>query len=148
MGTWAIAACSTVIFMSLYKSEDFAERLNFKIAPQLDFQMIAVIGIIVNFIFCYVWEVGTHHQHQTNHNSFLVQVYFLDCLLFQTVLPWYKANIRGPNLEFEHLEKELSNSSVWPPLGKNNDLKVGKQRYPNISMFILSGSMYLQYHII
>merc|ERR1719242_1661190 len=58
MGTWAISACSTVIFMSLYKSEDFAERLNFKIAPQLDFQMIAVIGIIVNFIFCYVWEVG------------------------------------------------------------------------------------------
>ena len=57
MGTWAISACATVIFMSLYKSQDFAERLNFKIAPQLDFQMIAVIGIIVNFIFCYVWEV-------------------------------------------------------------------------------------------
>ena len=34
--------------------------------------------------------------------------------------------IRGPNLEFEHLERELSNSSVWPPLGKNNDIKVGK----------------------
>merc|ERR1719412_3398065 len=110
MGTWAVAASSTVIFMSLYKSEDFAERLNFKIAPQLDFQMIAVIGIIVNFIFCYVWEV-----------------YFLDCLLFQKVLPWYKDKIRGPNLEFEHIEKELSNSSVWPPLGKNNDLKVGVQ---------------------
>jgi len=114
MGTWAVAACSTVIFMSLYKSEDFAGRLNFKIAPQLDFQMIAVIGIIVNFIFCYVWEV-----------------YFLDCLLFQKVLPWYKEKIRGPNLEFEHLEKELSNSSVWPPLGKNNDLKVDRARYAN-----------------
>ena len=34
--------------------------------------------------------------------------------------------VRGPNLEFEHLEKELSNSSVWPPLGKNNDIKVGE----------------------
>ena len=70
MGTWAIAACSTVIFMSLYKSEDFAERLNFKIAPQLDFQMIAVIGIIVNFIFCYVWEVGNGQlsSKQTNNN--------------------------------------------------------------------------------
>ena len=70
MGTWAISACSTVIFMSLYKSEDFAERLNFKIAPQLDFQMIAVIGIIVNFIFCYVWEVGNGQlrSKQTNNN--------------------------------------------------------------------------------
>ena len=70
MGTWAISACSTVIFMSLYKSEDFAERLNFKIAPQLDFQMIAVIGIIVNFIFCYVWEVGNGklRSKQTNNN--------------------------------------------------------------------------------
>ena len=70
MGTWAISACSTVIFMSLYKSEDFAERLNFKIAPQLDFQMIAVIGIIVNFIFCYVWEVGNGQLRlkQTNTN--------------------------------------------------------------------------------
>jgi len=29
-------------------------------------------------------------------------------------------------LEFERLEKELSNSSVWPPLGKNNDIKVAK----------------------
>ena len=57
MGTWAVAACATVIFMSLYSSQDFAERLNFKIAPHLEFQIIAVIGIIVNFIFCYVWEV-------------------------------------------------------------------------------------------
>ena len=29
-------------------------------------------------------------------------------------------------MEFEHLEKELSNSSVWPPLGRNNDVKVGE----------------------
>ena len=54
--------------MSLYKSEDFAERLNFKIAPQLDFQVIAVIGIIVNFIFCYVWEVRPAQTHQSAHN--------------------------------------------------------------------------------
>ena len=31
----------------------------------------------------------------------------------------------GPNLEFEHLERELANSSGWPPLGKNNDVKIG-----------------------
>ena len=57
MGTWTVLACATVIFMSLYSSQDFATRLNFKIAPHIEFQIIAVIGIIVNFIFCYVWEV-------------------------------------------------------------------------------------------
>ena len=57
MGTWAVAACSTVIFMALYSSEDFATRLNFKIAPHVEFRIIAVIGIVVNFVFCYVWEV-------------------------------------------------------------------------------------------
>merc|ERR1711892_345157 len=107
MGLWAIAASTTVVFMSLYKSQDFAERLNFKIAPHFEFQIIAVIGIFINFLFCYFWEV-----------------YLLDGFLFQKVLPWYKEKIRGPNLEFEHLERELSNSSVWPPLGKNNDIKV------------------------
>lgn len=108
MGVWAVAASATVVFMSLYKSEDFAERLNFKIAPHYEFQIIAVIGIFINFLFCYFWEV-----------------YLLDGLLFQKVLPWYKEKVRGPNLEFEHLERELANSSVWPPLGKNNDIKVG-----------------------
>jgi len=108
MSLWAVAAISTVIFMSVFKSEDFASRLNFKIAPHVEFQIIAVVGIVINFLFCYFWE------------NFL-----LDGLLFQKVLPWYKEKIRGPNLEFEHLERELSNSSVWPPLGKNNDMAVG-----------------------
>ena len=43
----------------------------------------------------------------------------------ENLILYLKENIRGPNLEFEHLEKELSNSSVWPPLGKNNDMKIG-----------------------
>jgi len=107
MSIWAVAAIATVFFMSLYKSQDFAERLNFKIAPHLEFQIIAVIGIIINFIFCYFWE------------NFL-----LDRIMFQKVLPWYKEKIRGPNLEFEHLERELVNSSVWPPLGKNNEMTI------------------------
>ena len=40
-----------------FRTEDFAERLNFKIAPHFEFQVIAVIGIFVNFCFCYLWEV-------------------------------------------------------------------------------------------
>merc|ERR1719340_187765 len=83
MSIWAAAAIATVFFMCLYKSEDFAERLNFKIAPHIEFQIITVIGIIINFIFCTFWE------------NFL-----LDRIMFQKVLPWYKEKIRGPNLEF------------------------------------------------
>lgn len=115
MASWTAAAVATVVFMSLYRSEDFSERMNFKIAPHFEFQVIAVIGILVNFAFCYIWEI-----------------YILDGLLFRHVLPWYKERIRGPNLEFEHLERELANSSGWPPLGKNNDIKLGTigEKYP------------------
>ena len=126
MGTWTVLACATVIFMSLYSSQDFATRLNFKIAPHIEFQIIAVIGIIVNFIFCYVWEVSQCFPKISTRRKYFVQIYFLDYFLFQKVLPVYKEKVRGPNLEFERLEKELSNSSVWPPLGKNNDIKVGE----------------------
>ena len=92
MGTWAVAACATVIFMSLYSSQDFAERLNFKIAPHLEFQIIAVIGIIVNFIFCYVWEVNNTNHCLTPFIYLILclQIYFLDFFLFQKVLPVYK----------------------------------------------------------
>jgi len=117
MCTWAVAAISTVLFMSLFKSEDFARRLNFKISPRFEFQIIAVIGMIINFFFCYIWEV-----------------FFLDVFLFQRVLPWYKENIRGPNLEFEHLERELSNSSVWPPMGRNNEINLGTSKYPTYNL--------------
>ena len=62
MATWTVAGVATVIFMALYKSEDFSTRLNFKIAPNFQFQCIVVIGMIVNFVFCYIWEVrlGLH----------------------------------------------------------------------------------------
>ena len=73
MSLWAVAAIATVIFMSVFKSEvmycstamfmlynsiyqDFARRLNFKIAPHVEFQIIAVVGIVINFLFCYFWE--------------------------------------------------------------------------------------------
>jgi len=116
MATWTVAGTATVIFMALYSSEDFSTRLNFKIAPHFEFQVIVVIGMLINFLFCYVWEI-----------------YILDGFIFLKVLPWYKKNIRGPNLPFEHLEQELSNSSVWPPMCKNNqtelDMSVGR-KYP------------------
>ena len=89
MGTWAVAGVATVIFMSLYSSEDFATRLNFKIAPHIEFRIIAVMGIVVNFIFCYVWEVRDDKLRLIKQ-SYFIQIYFLDCLLFEKVLPIYK----------------------------------------------------------
>ena len=57
----------------------------------------------------------------------ILQVYFLDGLLFAKALPWYKQHIRGPHLPFEHLEQDLRNKSGWPPVGacKNNEAKIG-----------------------
>ena len=57
-----------------------------------------------------------------------------------------KERIRGPNLEFEHLERELANSSVWPPLGKNNDVKVGKSaigKHMSTWLFVFKNSVFL-----
>jgi len=113
MASWTLAAVSAVVFMSLYRSQDFSERMNFKIAPHFEFQLVALLGIFVNFIFCYIWEI-----------------YILDGLMFQKVLPWYKSKIRGPNLEFEHLERELTNSRAWPPLGKTNQITDNYPGYP------------------
>ena len=91
MGVWAVAAVSTVIFMALYTSEDFGQRLNFKFAPHLEFRIIVVIGMMVNFFFCLFWEVCIHlFFNQESETKIICQVYLLDFVLFQKVLPWYK----------------------------------------------------------
>ena len=110
MAAWTVAAVTTTVFMSLYDSEDFRERLNMKIAPTLEYKLILVCIMVANFLICYIWEV-----------------FFLDGVLFAKVLPWYKDHIRGPHLPFEHLEEELKCKPGWPPVGncKNNDSKIG-----------------------
>lgn len=57
MFLWTLAAIATTIFMTLYRTADFAERLNFKIAPNFNFQAVVVAVMVFNCIFCYVWEV-------------------------------------------------------------------------------------------
>lgn len=111
MGGWVISAVATTVFMSLYDTEDFRVRMNMKIAPTLEFKLVLVFIMVANFIFCYVWEV-----------------FFLDGFLFAIVLPWYKEKIRGPNLPYQLLDKELSEKPGWPPVGsyRNNDAKIGK----------------------
>ncbi|CAB4054635.1 ATP13A3_4_5 [Lepeophtheirus salmonis] len=109
MAAWTICAAVTVVFMSLYRTEDFARRLNMKIAPSPEYQYILVVIMVCNCIFCYMWEN-----------------YLLDGILFFKVLPWYKERIRGPHLPFEKLEQELTSKSGWPPIGdcKNNEIKI------------------------
>lgn len=109
MATWTLAAIATTIFMSFFDTEDFAKRLNMKIAPSTEYKIVLIFIMVANFIFCYVWEV-----------------YFLDGVLFAKVLPWYKEKIRGPHLPFEHLDEELKSKAGWPPIGdcKNNEIKI------------------------
>ena len=57
MAVWTVAAVVTTVFMTLYKSEDFATRLNMKIAPSFEFQITMVCVMVFNCVFCYLWEV-------------------------------------------------------------------------------------------
>ena len=57
MAVWTASAVITTVFMTLYKSEDFATRLNMKIAPSFEFQVTMVCVMIFNCVFCYLWEV-------------------------------------------------------------------------------------------
>ena len=111
MATWTVAAVSSTIFMSLYDSEDFRQRLNMKIAPTLEYKLVLIFIMVGNCLFCYCWEV-----------------FFLDGLCFGKILPWYKEKIRGPHLPYEHLEEELKCKPGWPPVGnyKNNETKIGE----------------------
>ena len=53
---WTIAAVTTTVFLSLYDSEDFRERMNMKIG-NLDYRFKLVAIMFLDFVFCYVWEV-------------------------------------------------------------------------------------------
>jgi hypothetical protein len=106
---WTVAAVATTIFLSLYESEDFRERMNMKISPDMTYRYKLIAIMFVDFAFCYIWEI-----------------YFLDGLLFAKVLPFYKEKFRGPHLPFELLEQELKSNHNWPPVNgsKNNETKI------------------------
>ena len=74
MAIWTLAAVVCVIFMTLYGTQDFAERMNFKIAPSFDFQLVIVGIMVFNCIFCYLWEVRMRAislMYSLNLNAFL-----------------------------------------------------------------------------
>ena len=57
MCAWTVAAVATTVFMCIYDTEDFRERLNMKIAPTLEYKLVLVFIMVANFLFCYIWEV-------------------------------------------------------------------------------------------
>ena len=58
MGAWLVAGIATTIFLSLYDSEDFRERLNMKIPKSTEYKLTIIAVMVLNGIFCYIWEVG------------------------------------------------------------------------------------------
>ena len=54
---WTVAGVATTVFLSLYDSEDFRERMNMKISPDFNYRLKLVAIMVVNFGFCYIWEV-------------------------------------------------------------------------------------------
>ena len=60
MCAWTVAGVSTTVFMCIYDTEDFRERLNMKIAPSLEYKLVLVFIMVANFLFCYIWEVNIH----------------------------------------------------------------------------------------
>ena len=58
MCAWGVAAVATTVFMCIYDTPDFRERLNMKIAPTLEYKLVLVFIMVANFLFCYIWEVN------------------------------------------------------------------------------------------
>ena len=58
MAIWTISAVVATIFMTLYKSEDYSIRLNMKISPSFEYRLTIVGVMVVNCLFCYIWEVN------------------------------------------------------------------------------------------
>lgn len=57
MAVWLVAGTATTVFISLYDSEDFRERLNMKVPPEWTYKITLIGSMVINLLFCYIWEV-------------------------------------------------------------------------------------------
>ena len=87
---WTVAAVATTIFLSLYESEDFRERMNMKISPDMTYRYKLIAIMFVDFAFCYIWEVSK--AKISFRNQFLKMDLMLN--LAFTTLQWICS--RGP----------------------------------------------------
>ena len=58
MAVWLVAGIATTIFIVLYDTEDFRERLNMMQPPEFPYKMTVIGCMVVNLLFCYIWEVS------------------------------------------------------------------------------------------
>ena len=56
MLAWTVVAVTTTIFMTLYNSDDYSERLNLKVAP-MNYRLCLLAIMAASLVVCYVWEV-------------------------------------------------------------------------------------------
>ena len=56
MLAWTVVAVTTTIFLTLYNSEDYSERLNLKVAP-MNYRLCLLAIMAASLVVCYVWEV-------------------------------------------------------------------------------------------
>ena len=57
MLAWTVVAVTTTIFMTLYSSEDYSERLNLKIGP-MNYRLCLLAIMAASLVVCYVWEAS------------------------------------------------------------------------------------------
>ena len=58
MAVWLIAGIATTIFIALFDTQDFKERLNMMQPPNLIYKLTLIGGMVINLIWCYFWEVS------------------------------------------------------------------------------------------
>ena len=73
MAVWLVAGIATTIFIVLYDTEDFRERLNMMQPPELPYKLTVIGCMVINLLFCYIWEVSTKDVQSI---SMCLQVYF------------------------------------------------------------------------
>ena len=59
MAVWLVAGIATTIFIVLYDTQDFRERLNMMQPPELPYKMTVIGCMVINLLFCYIWEVSS-----------------------------------------------------------------------------------------
>ena len=65
MAVWLVAGIATTIFIVLYDTEDFRERLNMMQPPELPYKLTVIGCMVINLLFCYIWEVSPKYQLKT-----------------------------------------------------------------------------------
>ena len=96
MAVWLIAGIATTIFICIYDTEDFKTRLNMKQPPELIYKLTLIGSMVVNLLWCYIWEVMSNYYIKFRtllsllvktcgrRNITIMKLYCFDSFLFWT----------------------------------------------------------------